>query len=131
MSSLINDIPLANGLVARLADLTHHYYGGFYRVVLEISCEVTPAAAHFSCHEEFSDAKKILGSTVTYRRRIEQMGVPADQVENVRNKLAKAFTDHSLSYLAGDQFEKKMVAYELIKVKKRRSLPSSYVRNDG
>lgn len=113
MSTLYQKILLANGMTVFIDDHTRHYYGGFYMVKLDVVCSVPVP------DEVLLVAGNLLEKSVTYRRSLEQMGVPATDVERVKESLLSHFTIHSLSYLAAQNFPVNFVASELTKARKR------------
>ena len=119
MTELLRSIPLANGLTVYVFDHTRHYYGDFYKVGLEFSCTVQLLDAYFTDRQAFDDARRILGDAVSYRRDVEQMGVPASEIEHVREKLINNFIGHSLPYFAAPEFPKKLVVGELKKSQRK------------
>lgn len=132
MADLLRDIPLANGLTVSIFDHTHRYYGDFYRVRLEFSCKAPLREAYFAEWHSFEEARRLLGEVVTYRRIVEQMGVPSTEIERVREKLVQNFIDHSLPYFTADDFPEKLVHGEVRKISRKRALfavPSS--KNDA
>ncbi|RII27900.1 MAG: hypothetical protein CXR31_06680 [Geobacter sp.] len=132
MADLLRDIPLANGLTVSISDHTHRYYGDFYRVRVEFSCSAPLREAYFTDGQTFGEARRLLGDMVTYRRIVEQMGVPSTEIERVREKLVQNFIDHSLPYFTADDFPEKLVHGELRKISRkggRTALPPS--KNDA
>ncbi|HEX5773826.1 MAG TPA: hypothetical protein VFY07_05835 [Geomobilimonas sp.] len=115
MADLLRSIPLPNGLTVRVVDHTRHYYGDFYLVRLEFSCTVSLLEAYFTDRQTFDQARTLLGEIVSYRRNVDQMGVPASAIEQVREKLIDNFIVHSLPYFATPDFPKKLVLGEMRK----------------
>lgn len=115
MADLLRSIPLPNGLIVRVVDHTRHYYGDFYLVRLEFSCTVSLLEAYFTDRQTFDQARTLLGEIVSYRRNVDQMGVPASAIEQVREKLIDNFIVHSLPYFATPDFPKKLVLGEMRK----------------
>lgn len=112
MVSLYQEMSLPNGLTVSINDHTRHYYGDFYLVKLEVVCSVSVP------HELLATSGDLLDESITYRRFIEQMGVPATEVELVKKSLLSHFTTHSLSYLAAQNFPEKLAAAALAKARK-------------
>ena len=132
MADLLRDIPLANGLTVSIFDHTHRYYGDFYRVRLEFSCMTPICEAYFAERQSFEEAQRLLGDIVTYRRIVEQMGVPSTEIERVREKLIQNFIDHSLPYFTADDFPEKLVRGELRKISRKGArIPVTPSKNDA
>ena len=113
MLSLNGKTSLANGVTISINDQTRQYYGDFYLVKLEVVCTV-------AVPDDDGSAPDILPEkSVTYRRFLEQMGVPSTELTRVKERLLSHFAIHSLSYLAAQNFPAKLVASELTKARKR------------
>lgn len=121
MSITLREIPLPNGLVVRFIDHTRLYYGDFYLVKLEITCEVPVSSDCFAVAADYEEALRLLGPTVTYRKEVEQMGVPSTEIDRVRERLIDDFSGNSLQYFTRGDFPAKLVRSELQKVLKKRA----------
>ena len=130
MNNILNEVHLENGLTVRLIDQTHHYFGGYYRVVLEIRCEIRVIRDFFSDQGKFAAALSLLGHTVAYSRRVEQLGVPATERVAAIERLSSHFHTNSLSYFGTPQFPEKMVRSELVKVKRQRMFLNPYAASN-
>lgn len=119
MDTLIKKISLENGLSILIYEHTFRYYGDFYRVKMEIVCEIPLGQAYFESEVELDHARKILGECATYRRFVEQMGVPSTGIERARELLIKNFADHSLPYFSSANFPRKFVMSQYRKAKHR------------
>ena len=119
MSSVLRVIPLQNALVITIYDLTRLYYGDFHIVKLEITCPVSIHRELFDLDADFTDACRLLGDKVVYRRTVEQLGVPSTEIERVQQKLIDTFSDNSLRYFSSPDFPAKLVKAELKKFRKR------------
>lgn len=115
MEKVVQEISLANGLTVRFVDQTHRYYGDFYRVVLEVACDVPLRGEYFVDSDEFESAKKLVEEPLRYRRHLEQMGVPSTEIGRVIDRLITNFSNHSLSYFSSPQFPRKMILAEMRK----------------
>ncbi len=126
MEQLIREESLANGLTVRFVNQTRHYYGDFYRVIVEVTCRVPVAAEYLPEPAELAAARAELGASVLYRRTLEQMGVPSTEIERVSERLIADFTRHSLAYFSAPHFPEKMLHAELRKAqhKQGRILPT-------
>ena len=119
MNNLLKTTPLANGLTMNFCDQSRHYYGDYYRVALEITCNVPVTADCFVSPAEYAMAREHLGEAVCYRRTLEQMGVPAVEVPRVLERLMENFERHSQSYFARHSFPCRVVLAEWRRVRER------------
>ncbi|MBI1922441.1 MAG: hypothetical protein HYS23_15320 [Geobacter sp.] len=119
MNDQLLEISLPNGLSVRFVDHTRQYYGDYYLVKLEIICEAPIASEYFGEQADFEEAQRMLGSTVVYRKEVEQMGVPSTEIERVRERLVENFREHSLPYFERDEFPSKLVLGEFDKLRKK------------
>jgi hypothetical protein len=115
VADFLLDIPLVNGLTISVYDHTRNYYGDYFLVKLEFVCMVTLSDRYFVDPALYDEAHRLLGDAVSYRRQVEQMGVPATEIERVRNRLIANFMDHALSYFSIPEFPKKYVLAQLAK----------------
>lgn len=95
---------LDNGLDVVIRDVTRHYFGGYWQVALEVSCSIPVVAAGFENPDEEAEARRLLGDERTFCRRLEQMAVPTDQRETVRDSLLVRARRHLLPMLARSDF---------------------------
>lgn len=116
MNQPIKEIPLANGLTVRFFDATRRYFGDYHQVRIHIVCEVPLVAELFEDDAARQAALKLLGDRASYRKEIEQQGVPTVAVEETVRKVIDHFVEHSLGYFEGEAFPKKLVQSELKRV---------------
>jgi hypothetical protein len=119
MDTLIKKILLENGLTVLILDHTRRYYGDFYVVKIEIFCEVPVCEEFFTNNDDFTQARKLIGETVEYRRYVEQMGVPSTGIERAREQIVENFENHSLPYFSSAFFPQKLVLSHYTKAKKK------------
>ncbi|WP_026840251.1 hypothetical protein [Citrifermentans bremense] len=120
MKKLIREIPLANGLTVRFFDATRRYFGDYHQVRINICCEVPLSADLFEDAAAHRDAAKLLGGSVSYSKDIEHQGVATDDIPGTVEKVIQHFVDHSLSYLSGSEFPRKLVQSELKRILGKR-----------
>lgn len=84
MNSCIRKFLLSNGLVLVVHDATRRYYEDYHLVRLEIAGTIRLCEEFFDDAESFAAARRLLGETVVYRRVLERMGVPYNQIVSVR-----------------------------------------------
>jgi hypothetical protein len=125
MERPIKSFLLANKLSIHVYDQTKRYYEGFHLVKLEMVCEVLLVADYFQNVTDFSEAKKMLGEKVVYRRVLEHMGVPFFNIDDVQQSLLQNFATNSLPYFELTDFPQKIVFSELARERKRAGLKSA------
>ncbi|RNC68750.1 MAG: hypothetical protein ED859_09520 [Desulfuromonadales bacterium] len=121
MGHIIKEIPLANGLTIRFRDLTRQYFGDFYLVKIEITCEVPLSIDLFSNATDLEDARRLVGDSAIYYRTAEKMGVPSTAIGTVVERLIGTFSSHSLPYFASPGFPSRFVRAELAKMRRNNS----------
>lgn len=123
MNTCIRRIELSNGLVISIYDTTRRYYEDYHLVRLEMVCEVNLREEYFDNHAEFSEALGVLGESAIYRKTIEKMGVPYDEIGKARDQLVQGIENNCRGYFAKVNFPCKLIMSELAKVrdKSRRS----------
>ena len=122
MADLYKRILLANGLTLNLYDHTSRYYGDFYLVKLELVCKIDLESLAGKIPISREELDHFLGEKVVYRRFLEQMGVPATEIERVKERLVADFERHSLAYFSEESFPGKLAMAELRKARQRHGL---------
>lgn len=120
MKKLIREIPLPNGLTVRFFDATRRYFGDYHQVRINICCEVPLNPDLFDDAAAHQDAARLLGASVSYVKEIEHQGVATDDIPGTVEKVIQHFIDHSLSYLSGGDFPRKLVQSELKRIMGKR-----------
>lgn len=118
MNPLLKTIPLNNGLTLLFRDETRRYFGDFYTVKVDISCEVPLSEKFFGDQSEFLLAVRLLGEKVLHHRLVVQSGVPSTGIERARENIIINFEAHSLPYLSTADFPRKLVLSKFKKAKK-------------
>jgi hypothetical protein len=123
--SFLRDSTLANGLQVTVADVSRHYYGGYWQVCLEVSCLVSLEMGQFSDPATESDARLLLGTTVPFVRHLEKMAVHGDELAAVRQELLERYDRHLLPFLGNQQFPSRFIQSEFQKrcKKSNRGIP--------
>lgn len=123
MNSCIRRIELPNGLVITIFDTTRRYYEDYHLVRLEVVCETAVRSEYFESPDDFSAAVGVLGETAVYRKSVEKMGVPYDEIGQAREQLVHGIESNCRGYFARESFPRKLVLSELAKAldKIRRS----------
>jgi hypothetical protein len=117
----IREERLENGLQILFADESNRYFGDYHRVCIQItlSCDLDELSVTNSADQAFRDnAIASLGKELKIIKRLERMGVPTAEVENVRHSMIEAFLENSATYLSRPEYPKSLVDAEL---KKRRT----------
>ena len=120
MNDLIRELLLPNGLTVSFFDRTRRYFGGFYRVKMEIICKIPVLPEYFADRMAFDEAGSLLGGEVVYSRIHEQMGVPSTEPEIVLNRFVTNFMAHVFTYFASTHFPRKAVLAELTKIERKK-----------
>jgi hypothetical protein len=115
--NLVKQISLENGLSVCFYDHTQRYFGDYYRVKLEIVCEVPLLPNYFTDRQAHTEAIALLGLAATYRRRAERMGVFGKDLEGSLTGLVDGFAANALPYLASPDFPRQLVAGEIAKTR--------------
>lgn len=108
MLSLYRHIPLPGGVSINIYDHSRIYYGGFYLVKLEISCDI-PADGGAVVPETSLTAKNDAKS-LPYKRYLQRMGVAAAEVAAVKQALVNDFETNSLPYILSAGFPAKLAS---------------------
>ncbi len=119
MDNLFREIKVANGLVIQFFDTSRRYFGDFHHIKLEIRCEVPITAELFEDLAAFHKAARSFGSTVVYRRHLEQFGVPSSEIALTLDTLIANFLAHSSAYFSAPAFPQKLAASELNKLQRK------------
>lgn len=109
---LLYETVLANGLRVTVTDVTRHYYGGYWQVALEVACPVPFEAGEFSDSGEHEEARRLLGESVPFVRRVERMAVPNDELEATRAGLLERIERHLVPFLAHERFPARFIQTE-------------------
>lgn len=117
--NLLRSITLPNGLQLRIMDISHHYFGGYWQVALEASCSIKLSKQQFDSDDNYLEASRLLGDQALFSRKIEQMAVHQDQLDQVKAELLARFEENMLPYLGGADFPKRFVQGEYTKLLKK------------
>lgn len=123
---LMKQYGLDNGLKMAVQDRSRHYYGGYWQVILEASCQIPVCRDFFDSDAQFEEACRLLGDQVTFSSRMEQMAVIQDQLEVAKGELLSRLEKNMLDYLSKDGFSKNFVQSEL---RQRLKKPLTTFRN--
>lgn len=117
----LRDNSLPNGLQVTVADVSRHYYGGYWQVCLEVGCLVPLELGLFSDPATEADARRLLGTAVPFVRHLEKMAVHGDELAAVRQELLERFDHHLLPFLGNQQFPSRFIQSEFQKRSKKSS----------
>lgn len=117
--AIIHETFLGNGLTVRFHDLTQRYFGDYFRVRLEVVCEVQISRDNCPDDLTYNEARTLLGDNAFHRQTLEQMAVQSEEVERTLAGLVEKFNTHSSRYLASFSFPSKMVLAEIDKAKRK------------
>ena len=101
---LFEHIPLPNGLVAEVYDLSSPIAADTTKVEMVIKIKVELRPDYFSAPAHFEQTRKIFGSDIFYEYRMGQSFVNTEEKEKVFGALLDSFKKDSLPYLSGEKF---------------------------
>jgi hypothetical protein len=101
---LFEHIPLPNGLVAEVYDLSRPIAADTTKVEMVIKIKVELRPDYFSAPAHFEQTRKIFGSDIFYEYRMGQSFVNTEEKEKVFGALLDSFKKDSLPYLSGEKF---------------------------
>jgi hypothetical protein len=104
---------LPNGLIVEFYDLSNRYFGDYWRVSIEARCRIPLDTAFAQTDPELPRARTILGEEILYRRTLERMGVPGEEVSGVCRALADSFIESATPYLSDPSFVGRFVRSQL------------------
>ena len=115
MERLLKEITLGNGLVLRVTDESTQYYADFWNLKMVIRGHVEVASDHLQAISPTTpaegEAKKALGSEVTYCRELTRIGVRETDKEEQIHMLLGSFEQNTLPYLRHPSFPEKLVLH--------------------
>lgn len=116
--SPVREFLLSDGVKASIQDATRHYFGGYYLVTLLVIADVQLSPAWFATEQEYEDARRRLGRSARFIRKMEKMAVPLGEVEEVRRRLLDSFEANLLVYLSRPDFPRRFARSEYEKALK-------------
>lgn len=102
--SILKTCFLSCGTPVTVKDGTRHYFGGYYHVRLQVTAVIPVLVTAFDDPKEAEDAMVRLGHKILFRRTLEKMAVPEEELEQVRQHLLEAFEGNVLPYLQREGF---------------------------
>ncbi len=111
--SLFRTVTLPNELMIEFDDLSNRYFGDYWRVSIEVRCRIAVNIALGESDSEFARARTLFGEEVIYRRTLEKMSVPGNEVEEVRRSLVESFLSNAGPYLSDPSFAERFVRKQL------------------
>ena len=109
---VIREYDLGGGMMARLRDVTRHYFGGYYHVRIEVSADVPLSPSPFADADEYLAARRLLGERIRFHRVLEKMAVPESGIKAARQCLLEAFASNVLPYLSRPDFPERFMRSE-------------------
>ena len=114
------ELSVPNGLTFSVVDQSRRYFGDFHHLKVLITGTIPLDLIYFCNENQRAEAELMLGSGLTYRRYVEKMGVPSEEVEPVLHELISNFEKHSLPYFNSPRFLQKLLQVELEKMQKKK-----------
>ena len=102
----------ANGLTVRFFDVSNHYFGGYWKVAVEARCQVSLSLLQAADDDLRADYRSKLGDPVPFVSRLEQMAVPMDRLDAVREELLCRLERQVSALVDSDRFADRFVAAE-------------------
>jgi hypothetical protein len=115
---IVSGTRLANNLEIEIADQSRNYFGDYHRIKLVISITVPLLSVAGLSPIEIEDATRVFGSTVSYHKTLEKMGVGSDDVPRVKQEMLANFSENSVPYLQSHRFPVQFVRSSLARSKR-------------
>lgn len=118
LMTAIREERLDNGLRILFVDETNRYFGDYHRVCVRVTLlyDLDQLPVTRSDDELFRDrALAALGQELKIVKRLERMGVPTAEVEEVRHSMIESFLITSSAYLDRPGYPRSLVDAELKK----------------
>jgi hypothetical protein len=103
----IDKIPLPNGLIVEVYDLSRQIAADTTKVELLIRIEIKLNEAFFTNQEQYDLTRKVFGDELFFEYRMEQTFVNNMAKESVFGKFLEAFKKDSLPYLSHADFARR------------------------
>jgi hypothetical protein len=110
--------PLANGLTVEFFDSSNRYFGAYWRLCLEVHCQIDVAGILSGA--ELEKARSALGASVDFNRRLVRMGVAEDDLLTVRQEMVESFLASARAYLEKPAFPARLIASRLMEKNRPR-----------
>lgn len=105
----------SNGLTVSYLDVSSHYYGGYWKVAVEARCLVPLSSLQMADDGLRADYHAKLGDQVPFVSRLEQMAVPMERLDTVREELLCRLERQVTALVTRDRFAERFVAAEYAK----------------
>lgn len=113
--NIIREHLLSGDVTARVFDVTRHYFGGYYHVILLVRADIPLKVVWFDSDETYSDAVRQFGASVRFERTLEKMAVLDAELGGVRQELLENFAANVLPYIIGPDFPRRFALGEYAK----------------
>lgn len=120
MKTCVRKIELDNSLTVLIYDTTRRYYEDYHLVRLEVECQVPIKDDYFESDDVRAEVREAFGDSVCYRRTMEKMGVPYDEIERAREDLIDSFTATAVPYFGNDGFSRRFILSELTRLNEKK-----------
>lgn len=114
-------VMLDNGCVLTIANVSSHYFGGYYHVRLHVSGVIPLLQEYFVNEEAWAEGLRVLGDGLVFSRELGKMGVPTAEMPVVAAELRSSFERTMLPYLNHPDFARRFVQGEFRKRATRKS----------
>ena len=109
---------LDNGLKISFRDESNRYFGDYHRVCVVATISYT--LAQLADDDLRLRAIAVYGEQIKLEKRLERMGVPSAEVEQVRNAQIDDFMRQATIYMSRPDYPRRLVAAELNKQRSGR-----------
>jgi len=109
---------LDNGLEISFSDESNRYFGDYHRICLVVT--ISYILDQLADDDLRLRAIAVYGEQIKLEKRIERMGVPSAEVEQVRNALIDDFMRQATIYMSRPDYPRLLVTAELSKQRSGR-----------
>jgi hypothetical protein len=106
--SLIETIPLPNGLELTIHDRSRRIASDTVKVELSFGMKIKVAPSFFASEDDHLELVSIFGDELTYEHKLERTFVSEADESAIRAELLDTFKANSLNYLSSPDFARKM-----------------------
>jgi hypothetical protein len=121
--TLIQKLPLANGLTVGLFDASRKIAGDRWQVTLLARMEIPVDAVYLNAPDlpNALEIKQVLGENVIFEVKKQRNFIGEPEKQQVFDNMKDTFINISLPYLSHPEFPKRHIARQFAEFKKRRS----------
>lgn len=111
-------------MVLSFSDNSNRYFGDYHRILVDVTIRCRFPAPAPDEDPLWAEARAAFGQELVVNRTLERMAVASAEVEPVRARLVEEFLASAASYLAHDDYPRRLVGGELQRRRRpRRAYP--------